>query len=61
MRGHLSNSSLPAKMYESNFELDENGNPMPIRRIKDRDEKAEKTYPFLIVKRKERINEDREM
>ena len=61
LRGHLSNSSLPAKMYESNFELDENGNPMPIRRIKDRDEKAEKTYPFLIVKRKERINEDREM
>ena len=48
-------------MYESNFEMDENGNPKPIRRIKDRDEKAEKTYPFLIVKRKERTNEDREI
>lgn len=59
LKGRLPSSSLPAKMYESNFETNEYGEPVPVRRITGLTEKAEKTYPFLIVKRKQRENDEK--
>ncbi|MBO6233769.1 MAG: hypothetical protein J6N78_06950 [Clostridia bacterium] len=53
--GGLPFSKLPIKMYKSRLETDEFGNPLPIKKIKDRDEKAKEMYPFLIVKRKGEI------
>lgn len=55
--GRLPLSRLPLRMYESNIEIDEYGNPLPVKRIKDRDEKAAKTYPFLVVTKKNREQE----
>lgn len=55
--GRLPISRLPLRMYESNIETDEYGTPIPVKRIKDRDEKAAKSYPFLIIKRKEKEQE----
>lgn len=50
--GRLPISKLPIRMYKSRLQTDEYGEPLPVRRIKDRDEKASEMYPFLIVKRK---------
>ena len=55
----LPTSRLPAKMYKSNFEINEFGEPMPVIKITGRDEKAAETYPFLIVRRKEREQDEK--
>ena len=60
LKGHLPRSSLPAKMYKSNCEENEYGEPKPVVKITDPDEKAATMYPFLVINRKQRDNSDSE-
>lgn len=55
----LPTSRLPAKMYKSNIETNEYGEPIPVVKITGRDAKAAAMYPFLVIKRKQRIQDEK--